>query len=77
MAYWYDEETKVNGSSHQVSFWCDSDADVADLPTSTTEGVKQGDSDTLHLPVAKGSSCISIDTATMFVLNSSDIWVAM
>ena len=77
MAYWYDESNKLNGSSQQVSFWCDSDSDISTLPTSSTEGTPQTGNDTLHKKIAKGSTCISIATSTMFVLNSNDQWVAM
>lgn len=75
--YWIDEETVVGGILHQVGFICDTDADIADLPTASAPGVKQGDDDASCMPVAKGSSCLVIGSSALYMLNSEDRWVEM
>ena len=74
--YWIDEKnTKLNGTSKQVSFYCDSSSDIVNLPTSKTYGVKQGDDNCSNLPVNKGSSCLCIEDSTLWILNSLDTWI--
>lgn len=73
MAYWIDhKESYVAGK--QITFFMDSDSDVADLPTSTELGVEQDDS-VAHQKVAKGSTALSIDSGNVYMLNSSDTWM--
>ena len=73
MAYWY-EAGHNPGASRQVSFLMDSDSDKNSLPTSTSQGTKQGTDDVLHMPVGKGSTALSIASGKLFILNSSNQW---
>ena len=78
MAYWYDDTSSGRRTTHNVTdFIMDDDSDVANLPTSTTEGVPQPPDTTLHRKVAKGSSALSIGSSSLFMLNSQDQWVQM
>ncbi len=72
--YWIDCSSTIYGSSKQVSFYCDSSADITNLPTSQNAGVQQGEDNVSCLPCAKGSSCFSIGDSKLYVLNSSDLW---
>ena len=75
MSYWIDDSAPVGRTSRKVvSFMADSDSDIPDLPTSSSEGVSQGDS-TTHMKVARGSSCLSLGSGSLFILNSSDQWI--
>lgn len=78
MAYWLDESSETNnmGSSRQKDFYCDSSEDIVNLPTSTHEGVPQGDTVT-HKKVDKGSSCLCMGESSLYMLNSDDEWVRM
>lgn len=78
MAYWFDESSTANatGSTRQIDFYADTDEDIATLPTSSTEGVPQGDTVT-HKKVDKGSSCMVIGSSSYYVLNSNDEWTKM
>lgn len=73
--YWISNDSKIYGSSKQVPFYCDSSADIANLPTSQNAGVQQGEDNVSCLPCAKGSSCFCIGDSTLYILNSSDVWV--
>lgn len=70
MAYWFVAGTNP-GASKQVQFYMDSDSDVANLPTTTSNGIKQED-DVSYLPCGKGSLSFSIASGKIFILNSSD-----
>ena len=48
-------------------FIIDSDEDVSTLPTSATGNVKTG----------KGSMALSIESGSLFILNSDDEWVTL
>ena len=73
--YWFNESSKQNGSSRQVEFYCDTVADIANLPTSQRYGVKQDDDNVSNEPVDKGSTCLCIGSSSLYILNSSDNWV--
>lgn len=73
--YWIDNSSRLNGSSKQVPFYCDSSADVLNLPTSQHAGVQQGDDTVSCLPCAKGSTCFCIRESSLYVLNSNDEWI--
>lgn len=73
MAYWIDESAKV-GSGRQVTFFCDSDNDISNLPTSSASGVKQDTDDVSCLPCGKGSKALAIESGKIYILNSSDSW---
>lgn len=59
------------------AFTADTQADVKNLPTSSKEGVKQGDDITSCQKVQKGSTCMVLNPASYYVLNSSDTWVML
>lgn len=73
MAYWIDNKESYT-PGRQVQFFMDSDTDIANLPTSADFGVEQDDS-VAHQKVAKGSTALSIETGSVYMLNSSDSWV--
>lgn len=74
MAYWFKAGSN-SGSSRQIEFLMDSDADVSSLPTSSQNGTKQQNDDVSHLKCGKGSVALSIGTGNVFILNSNDFWV--
>ena len=78
MAYWFDDliTSNATGGTRQIDFYCDTAADIADLPTSEHEGVNQGDTVT-HKKVDKGSSCLCIGNSSLYMLDSNDNWVEM
>ena len=73
MAYWINESAKV-GNGRQISYYLDADSDVANLPTTTTSGVKQGADEVSCLPCGKGSAALSISSGKFYVLNSNNVW---
>ena len=78
MAYWYDDtSSRANTSRRCVNYIADTESDINDLPTSTTEGAVQGNDTTLHRCVDKGSSCLVIDTGAVYMLNSNNQWVQL
>lgn len=73
MAYWINKSGNNNHSSWR-QFYCDSDTDIANLPTSESEGVKQEMDSTAHRKCCIGSECLSLSTTTVYVLNSANEW---
>ena len=73
--YWIDTSAQTFGSPQQISFLADSSSDIANLPTSTTEGVQQGDDTVSCRKCPKGSFCITIAEGAGYFLNSNDQWV--
>lgn len=73
MAYWIN---KYGNNNHPTwcQFYCDSDEDIANLPTSENEGVKQDKDTTAHRKCCVGSECLSLATASVYVLNSANEW---
>jgi len=77
MAYWIDPRTQVPaGGTRTLSFYADTEEDIAKLPTSTQEGTGGLDR-TDNRPVEQGSDCICIGNSSLYVLNSEDVWVKM
>jgi len=72
--YWIDRNSQPKGITNQVDFYCDTTADITNLPTSQNEGVQQGNDNVSNKPVAKGSTCLCIGSSSLYILNSSDIW---
>lgn len=72
--YWIDESDASRGSSNQTAFYCDDVDDIVKLPTSKIPGVKQGEDTISCKPCGIGSSCLCIETSTLYVLNSHDQW---
>lgn len=78
MAYWYDDSSpRAKTSRRVVDYIADTDADIYNLPTSTTEGEPQENDSTAHKCVCKGSTCLVIDSALVYMLNSNDQWVQL
>ena len=73
MAYWINKSENNNHPSWR-QFYCDSDTDIANLPTSENEGVKQEMDSTAHRKCCVGSECLSLSTTTVYVLNSANEW---
>lgn len=73
MAYWIDASTKPNGT-RQYTYFMDTDSDVANLPTSASMGVKQGDDDVSCRPCGRGSVALAIASGKTYMLNSNDVW---
>lgn len=72
MAYWIDHKGS-HGETRQISFFVDSDSDVANLPTELADGQEQEDSVT-HRKVARGSRALAIDSGKKYILDSSNNW---
>ena len=77
MAYWIDDHDPVisSSTSDQRNFYCDTTADIADLPGIDRFGVQQGDDTLSYHPVGPGSSCLCIGAGSLYILNSQDVWV--
>lgn len=74
--YWINENNPdIRGGCR--AFYCDTTADVANLPTSTRMGVQQGDDVTSCQKVKKGSSCLVIGASKYYILNSQNSWVEL
>lgn len=73
--YWLDSSQQYTGFPTQRDFYCDTPADIANLPTSTTPGVQQGEDTISCQIVSPGSSCMCLSPATLYFLNSEDEWV--
>ena len=75
MAYWYDDTSDRDPTSRRcVDFMMDSESDISALPGIRTYGTPQPDDSTVHLPVEKGSTAMSISPAKLFILNSNNQW---
>lgn len=75
MAYWIDESSIGHGSSNQTDFYCDTDLDIGDLPTTSQKGVQQGEDTISCRIVGAGSSCFVIGSSSLYMLDSNDNWV--
>jgi len=73
--YWIDTTAESHGYPIQTSFICDSPSDIPNLPTSTTEGVLQGDDEVASRKCNKGSFCLCIEDGSGWFLNSQDQWI--
>ena len=73
--YWLDSAQSYAGSENQRDFYCDTPDDIPNLPTSSHEGVQQGDDTVSCQVVDKGSSCFCINPVALYFLNSKDEWV--
>lgn len=59
------------------AFYADNVSDVSNLPTSSREGVKQGNDNISCQKVEKGSSCLVVGASKYYMLNSQDQWVEL
>lgn len=64
MAWWESPQSQLNNSKER-SFFADSDSDISDLPTSD---------DDYEPGVEPGSSCLSIGSGTVYILDSDRAW---
>lgn len=63
MAFWESPKSQL-GNSKERSFYADVESDIANLPTIEDE-------------VAPGSDCLVIETANVYMLDSTRTWVPM
>ena len=73
MAYWINQ----SGNSTRPNwrqFYCDTDTDINNLPTSSRQGIKQEGDSSAHQSCSVGSECLVLDTTRVYILNSSDVW---
>lgn len=71
MAYWIQETAgeEKNNKDYKL-FYCESDADLADLPNLTDEGVLQDDS-AANKPCSAGCEALVLDKGDLYVLKKS------
>ena len=74
MAYWIEESASV-GNARQITYLMDTDTDKDSLPTTSAPGVQQGEDEVMHMPCGKGSKALSIESGSVFILNSNDEWI--
>lgn len=75
MAYWLNSAIKFK-SKNRKAFICDSDTDLADLPTTLAKGKEQsGGQNVINDIVEMGSVVYSIGSQSRFCLNSKGQWV--
>ena len=67
MAWWESPKSQLNNSKER-SFYADAEADVANLPTSE---------DDYPDGVEPGSDCLVIETANIYMLDSTRTWSPM
>ena len=63
MAFWVDPKVKV-GNNKQRDYIADTEADVANLPTAEED-------------VDVGASCLVIESANVYMLNSQRVWTPL
>ena len=76
--YWLD--LNESSSVGQSLFYADTEADIDNLPTSKSYGVKQDYKYTdptieAEHPVMIGTQCFVIGTGVAYILNSQDNWI--
>ena len=76
MAYWINQAGNKNRPNWR-QFYCDTDTDIVNLPTSAVEGVKQDGDSTAHKCCSVGSECLVLGSTSVYILNSSDTWVEL
>lgn len=67
MAWWESPKSQLNNSTER-SFYADEESDISNLPTSK---------DDYEPGVDPGSDCIVIETANVYMLDSTRTWVPM
>lgn len=73
MAYWIYDAGNDTRPNYRF-FYMDEDADLANLPTSSTEGKFSLIDATAHECCSIGSEAFSIATSKAFILNSNNEW---
>lgn len=75
MSYWINKAGN-NTRSNWRYFYCDSDEDITNLPTSISKGIKQDVDTSANNECSIGSKCKALSTNTIYILNSNNIWTA-
>ena len=75
MAYWIHKAGTSTRPNYRF-FYMDSDESVSELPTATTDGVKQSVDSSAHNVCSIGSKALSLSTSTIYKLDSNNKWVA-
>lgn len=72
MAYWIQEfgGNGKNNSSYRL-FYCETEADITDLPNLTDEGVQQGNDTVSNNPCPAGCEALALDTGDLYILKKS------
>lgn len=76
MAYWIQEfgGDGKNYSNYKL-FYCETEADVLDLPNMTDEGVQQGSDTVSNKPCVAGCEALVLDTGDLYVLKkTTNMW---
>lgn len=76
MAYWIKEfgDDRRNNHTYRL-FYCETYADILDLPNQTKSGVQQGNNTLSNLPCPAGCEALVLDTADLYVLKkTSNDW---
>ncbi len=73
MAYWVNQAGNNNRAGWR-QFYCDTDADVQNLPTSITEGIKQNADTVAHKKCSIGSECLTLSASKVYILGSDNTW---
>lgn len=73
--YWLD--SKQSAGTNQKTFFCDSTADISNLPTITSDGEKQGDDPVSNKKVGLGSTCLVVGTGDVYMLDSNNEWTKL
>ena len=73
MAYWINQAGNNNRANWR-QFYCDTDTDIKNLPTSIAEGTKQDVDIVAHKKCSIGSECMSLTTSKVYILGSDNIW---
>lgn len=71
--YWIDASSSVSGGN-QKTFCCDTESDINNLPTTTTEGAVQAGNNVVNQRVEMGSKCMVVETGELYILGSSNTW---
>lgn len=75
MAYWLNSAIQFK-SKNRKAFLCDSDADLADLPTTKKKGKEQvGGQNVINDIIEMGSVVYSIASQKRYCLNSKEQWI--
>ena len=75
--YWLDTTQEYTGTPGIRNFFCDDPSDIPNMPTSTSEGVQQGDDTVSCQMVNPGSFCLCIGSSEGYMLDSSDNWISV
>lgn len=74
MAYWINQAGNSNRANWR-QFYCDTDADVQNLPTAVSDGIAQEKDTASRHKCSVGSVAISLETSNTFILNSNNKWI--